>query len=54
MSFYSIMLPSAMIIIVFVSYYSYRLCKCYLEYLDFKKQGVVFNDKDGFSFFRDI
>ena len=36
-----------------IANYCYRLYQCYLEYLRFKKQGVIFNDKDGFSFIRD-
>ena len=41
---------------VLVSYLAYRVyCLYYLytEYLRYKKQGVPFNDRYGFSFFRD-
>jgi hypothetical protein len=42
--------------IILVSYLAYRaycLYCLYTEYLSYKKQGVPFNDKQGFSFFRD-
>ena len=51
---YSLFYFMAIIILTWIAYYCYRLYSCYLEYLSFKKQGVVFNDKEGFSFFRDI
>ena len=44
------------IILTVVSYLAYRaygMYKLYGEYLRYKKQGVPFNDKHGFSFFRD-
>ncbi len=32
---------------------AHKMLTVYLQYRSFKKQGVVFNDRHGFSFFRD-
>ena len=42
------------LLLCFLAYRAYQYHYCYKEYLRFKKEGVVFNDKNGFSFFRDI
>ncbi len=41
------------ILVSFLAYRAYLLYCLYTEYLNYKKQGVPFNDKLGFSFFRD-
>ena len=44
------------ILLTVVSYLAYRafgMYHLYTEYLRYKKQGVPFSDKNGFSFFRD-
>ena len=44
------------IILLLLSYLAYRvylLIHLYTKYLRYKKQGVPFSDKNGFSFIRD-
>ena len=40
-------------VVSYLAYRVYRLYYLYTEYLRYKKQGVPFNDREGFSFFRD-
>jgi len=43
----------AAVVVSYLAYRVYYLYYLYTEYLRYKKQGVPFNDRQGFSFFRD-
>ncbi len=42
-----------LLVVTYLAYRVYGLYHLYTEYLRYKKQGVPFSDKNGFSFIRD-
>jgi hypothetical protein len=42
------------IVVILVAYHFLKVGITYKKYLQYKKQGLVFNDKDGFSAGRDM